>query len=98
MWLGTQWKQLWENQSIFFRTAKMTPDDETMIDNSERTDGLQQDEFQYHSHSMPFYPWGTAGAGNNSGPYTMGSLATGGSGGTETRPVNRLMIIWQRYK
>jgi hypothetical protein len=89
---GTVWISLFNNEGVFFRT-------EGGNSAENRTNGKQPEMFKSHNHTKS----GTdAGASANGGKYVISnnggvySTSVNDAGGTETRPVNRLIRIMER--
>jgi hypothetical protein len=102
LWPNTKWKTLWEDEFIFFRTGGS----QSLLMLTQRVDGYQQEDFKSHTHSSYSYIWHHGPWDGNTpidgsvfdNDATVYSSNIGYSGGSETRPNNRLMIIWQRYE
>lgn len=88
---GGAWNCIFDNEGVFFRTEGGNA-------NEARSNGLQADQIKSHRHGIG----GATDSGSNGSTGAqltrkLSTIYTNYDGGTETRPINRLMKIWERF-
>ena len=101
LWPDTTWEPLFEDEEVFFRTGGTLPEPASPTAEDKRTNGLQNDQFRSHSHAL--VPFRRRNNDYDTGSYrdswtwhNGGAIYTYASGGTETRPKNRYVVVWER--